>query len=40
VSDGCRLGGAGKVDRLVRPGQAERLVRLAGEDLRRGRPFA
>jgi hypothetical protein len=37
VSDGCGLGGAGEVDRLIRPGQVERLVRLAGENLSRER---
>jgi hypothetical protein len=34
VADGCGLGGSGEVDRLIRPGQVERLVRLGGEDLR------
>lgn len=35
MSDGCGLGGAGEVDRLIRPGQLERLVRLAGENFGR-----
>jgi hypothetical protein len=37
VADGCGLGGAGEVDRLIRPRQVERLVRLAGENLSRER---
>ena len=35
MADGCGLGGAGEVDRLVRPGRLARLVRLAGENLGR-----
>jgi hypothetical protein len=35
VADGCGLGGPGEVDRLIRPGQVERLVCLGSEDLRR-----
>jgi hypothetical protein len=35
VADGCGLGGSGEVDRLIRPGQVEGLVRLGGEDLGR-----
>jgi hypothetical protein len=34
MADGCGLGGSGEVDRLIGPGQVERLVRLGGEDLR------
>jgi hypothetical protein len=34
VADGRGLGGSGEIDRLIRPGQVERLVRLCGEDLR------
>jgi hypothetical protein len=34
VADGCGLGSPGEVDRLIRPGQVEGLVRLGGEDLR------
>jgi hypothetical protein len=34
VADGCGLGGASEVDRLIRAGQVEGLVRLGGEDLR------
>jgi hypothetical protein len=40
VADGCGLGGSGEVDRLIRPGQVERLVRLGSEDLcRKSRVF-
>jgi hypothetical protein len=35
VADGRSLGGSGEVDRLIWPGQVERLVRLGSEDLRR-----
>jgi len=35
VADGRSLGGSGEIDRLIRPGQVERLVRLAGENLSR-----
>jgi len=37
VADGCGRGGSDEVDRLIQPGQVERLVRLGGEDLRRRR---
>jgi hypothetical protein len=33
VADGCGLGGPGEVNRLIRAGQVERLVRMGGEDL-------
>ena len=37
VADGCGRGGSDEVDRLIQPGQVERLVRLGGENLRRRR---
>ncbi|HEY1000047.1 MAG TPA: hypothetical protein VGD83_10435 [Streptosporangiaceae bacterium] len=40
VADGCGRGGSGEVDRLIQPGQVERLVRLGGENLRRRRMVA
>jgi hypothetical protein len=33
MADGCGLGGPGQVDRFIRSGQVERLVRLGGENL-------
>jgi len=35
VADGCGLGGPCQVDRLIRPGQVQGLVRLGGKNLRR-----
>ena len=34
MADGGGLGGSGEVDRLIWPGQVERLVGLGSEDLR------